>query len=160
MTCSVCGRSFASRQALSTHRVRSVACRAADDGAEVAFWARVDRSGDCWLWTGALSGAGYGQLRSGGKTAYAHRYAYELLVGQVPEGLQLDHLCQNRACCNPAHLEPVTQEENIRRGSAPSAVVSRTGICARGHDKVSNRMPDGHCRLCKNETARARYAAR
>lgn len=69
----------------------------------------------CWIFKGATS-RGYGQARVGGKTISVHRTAYEILVGPIPEGLQLDHLCRNRACYNPAHLEPVTGTENRRRG--------------------------------------------
>lgn len=89
----------------------------------------------CWVWTGCRNnGRGYGQFRVGGrldgKTKLVHRLVYDLLVGPIPEGLQLDHLCRNRACCNPAHLEPVTQEENRRRGL-------RGGLnthCLNGHE--------------------------
>lgn len=84
------------------------------DSAEALFWARVDRSGGlfaCWPWTGPTV-RGYGRLH--GRRA-THRVAYELLVGPIAEGLTLDHLCRNKLCANPAHLEPVTLAENIRR---------------------------------------------
>lgn len=84
----------------------------------------------CWEWAGAHSPAGYGRIYVAPKTwANAHRAGYELLVGPVPEGLVLDHLCRNRGCVNPAHVEPVTTKENIRRGDATSK-----GWCHRGHD--------------------------
>ena len=70
---------------------------------------------DCWFWNGNLSG-GYGRPNILGKQYYAHRLSYEEFIGPVPEGMQLDHLCRNRSCINPEHLEPVTQIENIRRG--------------------------------------------
>src|ERR1019366_4519713 len=69
----------------------------------------------CWLWTGGLNRGGYGQFMTPPCTV-AHRVAYELFVGPIPEGLQLDHLCRVRSCVNPQHLEPVSQQENIRRG--------------------------------------------
>lgn len=88
---------------------------------EERFWAKVDRSGDCWRWTGALARGGYGFAVVGSRDdpqryRNAHRFAYELSVGPIPEGLELDHLCRNRRCVNPAHLEPVTHSENMRRG--------------------------------------------
>ena len=74
--------------------------------------------GDCWEWTGSLSKYGHGQFHPDGKYSmdHAHRYAYELLVGDIPQGGLLDHLCRNRKCVNPEHLEIVTAEENLNRG--------------------------------------------
>jgi hypothetical protein len=77
----------------------------------------VSESG-CWLWTGEMNRNGYGRVRSDGKRVMAHRRAWELLRGPIPTGLVLDHLCRNRHCCNPAHLEPVTVRENTLRGEA------------------------------------------
>ena len=70
----------------------------------------------CWVWLGAKMRNGYGQLVVGGVHYAAHRYAYQELVGAIPAGLDLDHLCRNRACTNPDHLEPVTRSENLLRG--------------------------------------------
>jgi hypothetical protein len=81
------------------------------------FWAKVDRRGDdeCWPWLGAVNPNGYGAFQwDGGQ--YAHRFAYELQIGPIPEGLTLDHLCRVRHCVNGAHLEPVTGQENTLRG--------------------------------------------
>lgn len=79
------------------------------------FWSRVDKSGDCWLWTGPPANNGYGQVTFKGKHYSAHRLAYTLEVGAVMPGLDVDHLCKVLLCCNPAHLEPVTRAENLRR---------------------------------------------
>lgn len=80
------------------------------------FWSKVDkRPGGCWLWTGTMLRSGYGQFRLGLGHVRAHRFAYELLVGPIPEGLTLDHLCRVTACVNPLHLEPVTLSENVKR---------------------------------------------
>ena len=80
------------------------------------FWARVEQSGDCWSWTGAKNDQGYGQIRVDGRIVYAHRFSYELHLGSIPSGLQIDHLCRNRGCVRPDHLEPVTSAENTHRG--------------------------------------------
>lgn len=77
----------------------------------------VETEEGCWLWRGALTERGYGLLRDGRRRVRAHRAFYQELVGPVPDGLVLDHLCRNPSCVNPGHVEPVTQAENIRRGA-------------------------------------------
>ena len=74
--------------------------------------------GGCWIWIGELNRNGYGRIKIFGKRLMAHRVIYELLVGAIPERLVLDHLCKNRCCVNPNHLEPVTVKENTHRGNA------------------------------------------
>jgi hypothetical protein len=97
------------------------------------FWAKVRKTDGCWLWQGSLR-SGYGRFRGGaGPLVTAHRYAYRLLVGPIPEGLVLDHLCRNGACVNPAHLEPVTQRENLRRGTGFNATNAAKTHCPAGH---------------------------
>lgn len=79
------------------------------------FWANVVQNEDgCWIWQRSLK-RGYGQMRGYRRAASAHRFAYELLVGPIPPGMDIDHLCKVRACCNPGHLEVVTRAENLRR---------------------------------------------
>jgi hypothetical protein len=91
---------------------------------EQRFWTMVSKTETCWLWTGGLS-RGYAMFWLDGKNVKAHRFAYELLVGPIPEGLVLDHVvargCKWRHCVNPAHLEPVTERVNILRGDSPLA---------------------------------------
>lgn len=72
--------------------------------------------GGCWTWLGAIDRDGYGRVGKDGRCLRVHRVAYESLIGAIPEGLVIDHLCRNRACANPLHLEPVTVRENFMRG--------------------------------------------
>lgn len=92
---------------------------------------RVD--GTCWTWTGPRSSGGYAAIGTQDRKLTGHRYMYERLVGPIPAGLTLDHLCRNRACINPAHLEPVTHRENTLRGIGPTAINARKTHCTRGH---------------------------
>ena len=77
---------------------------------------------ECWIWQGTSNGSGYGMISVHGRTVCAHRYAYELYVGMIPRGYDLDHLCRRRLCVNPDHLECVTRRENVRRGVRARAV--------------------------------------
>ena len=84
--------------------------------AKERFWAKVKKTDGCWLWTGWKNDRGYGNFEvDSTRTVKAHRFAYEVLVGPIPDGLTLDHLCRNPSCVNPEHLEPVTLRENIMR---------------------------------------------
>ena len=99
------------------------------------FWSKVDKTPEteCWHWTSAITTEGYGQFWFNRRPRLAHRLAYEMLVGPIPEGLVIDHLCRVRHCVNPAHMEPVTQAENNARGSSLSAENARKTHCKRGH---------------------------
>lgn len=107
----------------------------------------------CWRWTKATSRGGYGVYWRDGRLHPAHRASYELLCGEIPAGLQLDHLCRNRWCVNPAHLEPVTQRENILRGVSVAAARARQTHCVRGHEftpeNITRATPSGKGRRCK-----------
>lgn len=132
--------------------------------AEERFWAKVEKTEDCWLWTGGLSTQGYGLISVGLRGEYAHRFSYEVHVGAVPDGKQLDHLCRVRQCVNPAHLEPVTRRENILRGTAPTAINAAKTHCIHGHEYTEEntyRRPDNggrQCRTCIAIRSRRRSA--
>lgn len=122
---------------------------------------------DCWMWQGGKTKAGYGMIWLGGKKEYVHRAIYQLLVGPIPDGLQLDHLCRNRACCNPKHLEPVTNRENCLRGMAPlvNGQNSRSKThCPAGHpyDAANTLIFRNQrlCRACRSVRRAAYYQAK
>lgn len=100
-------------------------------------WDKIDASGDCWQWTGRDDRKGYGDLsvKIDGKwrNCKAHRIVWTLLCGPIPDGLQIDHLCRNRLCVNPDHLEPVTPFVNVHRSYSPSALRARQTACKYGH---------------------------
>lgn len=97
----------------------------------------------CWTWTGGDSGNGYGKVRFQGKMHMAHRLIYTLLIGEIPEGMVLDHLCRNRRCVNPHHLEPVTVKENTHRGEAKlfgQPTVKQEKMASELYDEVSAKL--------------------
>lgn len=132
---------------------------------EERFWAKVDRRGrvECWPWTASTAGnQGYGRIRVGERDVLAHRFAYELLRGPIPEGLDIDHLCRNRRCVNPAHMEPVTRTENTMRGESPNARNARKTHCAKGHPLTPENVyifpgrSTRQCKPCRREVDRRR----
>lgn len=130
---------------------------------EERFWAKVNKTDTCWLWTASLDTRGYGQFGiRHGKLVRAHRYAYESLAGPHDAGLELDHLCRVRRCVNPDHLEPVTHRTNVLRGVAPVAKRARQTHCRRGHPLTGSNLyikPNGtrQCRRCHADRERQRY---
>lgn len=124
------------------------------------FWKKVEKSNGCWEWTASKDPHGYGTVRNDKKTLGAHRVSYELIVGKIPDGLDLDHLCRNPGCVNPAHLEPVTHRENVRRGNAGLHCAIKTH-CPHRHEYTPENTAiydDGlrRCRECRRLRA-AKY---
>lgn len=142
-----------------------------DSPFEDRFWGRVNKNapGGCWLWTGGKISAGYGHFNcrplDPASGTRAHRISYEVLIGPVPAGLELDHLCENRACVNPEHLEPVTHRVNMLRASTSiTAKAASTTHCPRGHEYSPENTyvdPTGgrRCRECSRIVKRE-WAAR
>lgn len=135
------------------------------------LWSRVDRSGGphtCWLWLGRTNAKGYGRITVNGQGRFVHRVAYELLVGPIPDGLQIDHVkasgCTNRNCVNPEHLEPVTSRENNLRSDCVSARNAAKTHCPKGHpydddNTYMTKAGTRQCRRCNVLRERARAAA-
>jgi hypothetical protein len=140
--------------------------------AHIRVLARLDTTGDCWLWPGARTTGGYGEVHVGyrkrGRDRMTirrdvHVVMYEHAFGPVPTGLEIDHLCGNRACARPSHLEAVTHQENMRRGGGFASENMKKTHCPQGHpysDENTYRPPTGHrkCRECGRRQHRAWHA--
>ena len=123
---------------------------------EERFWPKVNKTEGCWLWMAGTNGAGYGVISRGGHDGgiiLAHRLSLALSGVALDPSLEVDHLCRNPLCVNPAHLEQVTSLENTRRGNHSIGVVYRTGACMKGHVLTpENRYgKEGRCRKCLYE---------
>lgn len=129
---------------------------------EQRFLNKVHKTTSCWFWIGSTNGVGYGEIRISNKKYYAHRWSYEFYRNvTIPAGMQIDHLCRNRSCVNPDHLEIVTCRENVLRGLAAGPHPERMKThCNRGHlydAENSYDRPDGkgrNCKQCVRERAR------
>lgn len=139
--------------------VRSVSLR------ERFFTKTVQADGGCWEWTGAKIPNGYGVIGVAGRNQPAHRVAYEIFVGPIPDGMSIDDLCRNRACVSAEHLEPlepVTTRENVLRGIGLTAQNAVKTHCLRGHEFTPENTywiknpsgPGRECRTCKAQFAR------
>lgn len=136
------------------------------------FWEKVDKNGPtpiscpqlgpCWQWTASTNPKGYGKISFGGRTEVAHRLAYADRFGKLPSHVELDHLCKNRRCVNPAHHEPVDRVENNARSTSPSALNAQKTVCVNGHAYdaentlvvVEGGRERRRCRACDRERRR------
>lgn len=111
------------------------------------------RTNECWEWSARRNPNGYCYLLAGGKTTVVHKYVYKKMIGEYGVGLVLDHLCRNRFCCNPKHLQPVTSRENILRGNGKAAENARKTHCPLGHsyssDNLVKNVTGRECRTCR-----------
>jgi hypothetical protein len=146
------------------------------------LWAKIDKGGPipahrpelgpCWLWTGRSLARGHGQITENRRHHMVHRVVYELLIGPIPAGMTIDHICHNgsgwtagescihRRCANPAHMELATKGENVLHGQTPAAINAAKTHCARNHafDAANTRRTkEGKrvCRTCERDRARA-----
>ena len=131
------------------------------------FWSKVDKTDSCWNWTACKSLHGYGGFQLNDKWRIAHRVSYEDKNGKIPEGIVIDHLCKNKSCVNPVHLEAVTQKENIMRGTWFASLNAKKTHCPKGHEftpenTISYKRKtwiQRQCRICHNTNC-VNYRAR
>lgn len=123
------------------------------------MWSKFERADGCWIWTGGRSTSGYGKVSLGrrGSSGYAHRVMYELIVEPIPDGWCIDHLCRNKLCVNPSHLEVVTYSVNVLRGLRSAL---KPPECSAGHPRIPanlirNGLGSTRCRLCNIDRHRA-----
>jgi hypothetical protein len=120
---------------------------------EQRFFTLIAPADECWEWQGNTNNRGYGAFWDGTKTALAHRWVYEFMVDDIPEGLDIDHLCRNRKCVNPEHLEPVTRSVNHFR--KPKPIFCRSGRHLLSETGYVRKDGGGRaCRACQNDRQR------
>lgn len=157
-TCSIpgCDRKYDCHDLCAMHNLRRI--RHGDPTRKITreerFWGWVDKSDNCWEWVGSKHSSGYGKFAS---VLLAHRYSYELHKGKIPEGLQIDHICFNKSCVNPEHLEAVTPRTNMLRAQFHYGTGAAKTECPQGHPYDENnttyRNSRRHCKACARERA-------
>lgn len=119
------------------------------------FVIKIKKTNNCWLWTGSSNSWGYGSFWLNGRKVQSHRVSYELFREDIPEDMVIDHLCRNRLCVNPSHMEVVTLGENVLRGECPAAINLRKTHCNKGHELIPKSNGKGRiCMICQRDRLR------
>lgn len=128
---------------------RATLCRKCYENPEKRFWEKVLITNSCWEWVGSKNSEGYGNFSYKGKTVSAHRLSYEFIKGEIDPGKEIDHLCKNKSCVNPEHLESVAHKINISRASFYGRFKTK---CKNGHDLIEGNIfysgENRRCRIC------------
>lgn len=163
-TCERCGAGFPVPTKRPAQRFCNRHCANKRESPADRFWPRVNKNGpvpesrpdlgSCWIYSGRINDKGYGIFVLDEVDVRAHRWSYEQLVGPIPEGLDLDHLCRVRECVRPEHLEPVTTKVNVLRGEGITARHARKETCAKGHALTPRPGGGRICRECHRSYTR------
>lgn len=145
---------------MTRRRPMRTCCDCTSDHPAIILGRIIEDAGGCWEWTGARDREGYGNLTHAGLKWQAHRLSYFAFNGTLPDGLVIDHLCRNRACVNPDHIEMVTDRENILRGECIAAINARKVTCKRGHNEWAATVGGNRvCAACAREAQSSKLRA-
>ena len=128
------------------------------------FFNKIEQTNNCWNWIGGKQTNGYGMFWTGKELVLSHRFSYELFKDKIPKGYTIDHLCRNRVCVNPEHLEVVTQKINVLRGNSFCSINSKKTHCPKGHELKGDNLDKTHlkrgkrsCKICAQIREKRRW---